>query len=761
MISCDSGRFLLTGNGYSCLLRAAKHGQLELVHFGAPVSAEDCEALACKPGTGWGASVAYDEDGTCLDVLPLAWSGSGRGDYRESPIVLECGGAPVSTDFHYTGCRVIPGTVPMRSALPQSQGEAETLEITMEQNGLTLLLYWTVLGGVLTRRTVLENHTDRTYVVRKLMSTALDLPGELEMTAFDGGWIGEMRRSRTPVGAVRLVHESTTGFSSFCHQPGFFLSAPGAGETEGQVYGFNLVYSGNHYASAQRSFQGLTRVMQGISPDHFGQTLAPGECFETPEAVLCWSGRGFGGISQILHDYVNQNVIPKQWQYRQRPVLFNSWEGCMFRFDQRRLLDLAKRAKGLGCELFVLDDGWFGARDSDRAGLGDYQVNSKKLPEGLKGLSDRLADMGLEFGLWLEPEAVNPDSDLYRAHPDWALRDDLPDIYGRHELLLDLTRPEVRDYIVEQVSGVLDSAKITYVKWDMNRHSIALGAKAHDYILGLYDVLRRIFGPRPDILLESCASGGNRFDLGMLCFSPQIWCSDDTDPIERLTIQEGLSYLYPQSTFGTHVSASPHAQTLRSTPLSTRGHVSFFGCLGYELDLKQLLPIEVAQIRAQIAFYKRYRGAFQFGMFRRIEGDDGPVWQVSDGDTHLVGLFHRLVPAAPGYERLRLTGLAPDKRYQITDLGQGLRVGQFGGLLKHILPFAPSPHGLLVRTADRHYALPEGGFRTTASGGALTAGMMLPLRFTGAGYDPNGRTQGDFGSNLYIVKEASENEEPG
>lgn len=759
MISFDNGRFLLTGDGFSYFFRVTDHGQLEHLHFGTKVAMEDDQALACKAGLGWGGSILYDEqDGTCLDVVPLEWSGSGRGDYRESPVALDVDGEAWPTDFHYVSYRILEGTAPMTSGLPQAQGASQTLEITLAQGQLKLLLYWSLCEGVLLRRAVLENGTDRSVTLHKLMSFCLDLPGSYEMTTFDGAWIAEMRPQRVPVGSGRVVHESTTGFSSNRHQPGFLLSEPGAGEDRGRVYGFNLVYSGSHYASAQRSFQGLTRVMQGISPDNFSRKIAPGERFETPEAVLCWSDQGFNGLSKRFHDFVNRHIVPRAWQFRERPVLFNSWEGCMFDFNQGRLLDLAKRAKELGCELFVLDDGWFGDRNNDRAGLGDYRVNGKKLPGGLKGLAEKINELGMEFGLWFEPEAVNPDSDLYRAHPDWALTDGLPPLYGRHELLLDLTRPEVRDYIVDSVSGILDSANITYVKWDMNRDSTALGEKTYDYILGLYDVLRRIFAPRPQILLEGCASGGNRFDLGMLCFAPQIWCSDDTDPIERLTIQEGLSYLYPQSTFGAHVSASPHAQTLRATPLSTRGNVAFFGCLGYELDLKHLLPVEEKEISAQIRFYKTRRFAFQYGAFRRLAPPEGTAWQISQGALHLAGLFHRLVPAAPGYESLRLQGLEPEKRYRITSREQSLRVGQFGSLVKHIVPVPVDPNGLLLRTADRHYALPEELAADTASGGALMAGFMLPPRFTGTGYDKTGRVQGDFGSNIYIIEEVSQYE---
>ena len=641
------------------------------------------------------------------------------------------------------------------STLPQAHGEAETLRITMTQTGAELTLYFSLFGDVLTRRAVLCNTGEAPLTVTKVMSSMMDLPGSYEMTTFNGGWIAEMRRRTVPVTESRVVNESTTGFSSHRHNPGFLLSEPEATEDSGRVYGFNLIYSGNHYAAAQRSLQGITRVVQGISPTDFLTTLSPGAVFETPEAVMTFSPHGFGGVSAAMHRFVNDHIIPPQFRNAPRPILFNSWEGCMFDFNQRRLLSLARQAKDLGCELFVLDDGWFGKRNDDTAGLGDYAVNTRKLPHGLAGLGKQLNKMGLQFGLWFEPEAVNPDSDLYRAHPDWALTDDFTPLTARHQLLLDLRRQEVRDYIVEQVGATLDSAPITYVKWDMNRHSIALGAAAHEYIVGLYEVLRRIFDPRPHILLESCASGGNRFDLGMLCYGPQAWCSDNTDPIERLGIQGNLSYLYPQSTFGAHVSAAPHAQTLRNTPLCTRGNVSFFGCLGYELDLQHLLPIEKEEIRQQIAFYRQHRAVFQFGAFRRLKNG----WQVSDGTTTLCAVFRTLFAAAPPYETLRLKGLDSAKRYHLFSRQQKLRVGQFGSLVKHVAPVNLNPNGAILRTADRHITLPDGAMDCTASGAALTAGIPLLPLFRGTGYDKNQRTITDFGSELFIIEEVSSSEE--
>ncbi len=756
MITVKHGVFHLQNERSSYLFRV-RDGFLEHLHFGARVSASDADALAVRPGCGWGDSTLYREgsNANCLDILPLEWSGCGRGDYRESPVELAQNRLPISTEFRYTGCEALK--TPLLSALPASRGQA-TLAVYLEDSAakLRLTLLYGVLPTVFTRRAILENCGDAPVSIRKLMSSCADLPGDWTLHTFSGGWIAEMQHTETPVTMARSCLESTTGASSSRANPGFLLAAPNATETGGEVCGFNLLYSGSHYLSAQKSLQGLTRVMQGISPANFSWELASGGRFETPEAVMAWSDAGFGGITDCFGRYVNEALIPPYWKNRPRPIVYNSWEGCMFDFTEAKLLRLGKLAKQLGCELFVLDDGWFGTRDSDTSSLGDYSVNVKKLPNGLKGLGEKLNAIGLQFGLWFEPESVSPDSELYRSHPDWALHDDLgrEDLLGRHQLLLDLTKPEVRDYIVRSVGGILDSASISYVKWDMNRHSCALGAKQHAFVLGLYDVLRRIFEPRPEILLESCSSGGNRFDCGMLYFSPQIWCSDDTDPVERLRIQQSLSYLYPPSTFGAHVSASPHAQTLRATPLSTRGNVSLFGCLGYELDLTELLPVEQAEIRAQIEFYKAHRRTLQYGRFTRGRTDGGgAVWQAQTREETVAGVFHGVQNAASGYERLRVTGLDAGKRYRLESRAQLLRVGDFGSLLRHVLPVKLNPNGLAVQTADSYYKMYDGQQTVTASGAAYGAGIMLAPRFAGTGYDADGRMQSDFGSNVYFIRE--------
>ena len=750
--------FHLQNDSASYLFRAAEHGFLEHLYFGPPVSTDDAEAFAVHPGTGWGCSVLYNDadNAASYDILPLEWSGSGRGDYRESPVELRRGGQPLSTEFRFCGAEELERDE-MHASLPKSRG-GQTLAVTLEDTHakLRLTLLYGVLPTAMTRRAVLENLGEEPVEIHRLMSQMMDLSGSFTLHSFTGGWIAEARHTRTPVTQTASVLGSTTGSSSNRCNPGFLLADPEATEDSGRVYGFNLLYSGSHYASVQKSLQGRTRVMQGISPVNFAWKLEPGDRFETPQSVFSCSEKGFNGLSEQMHTYILNCLIPPYWNGRSRPVLFNNWEGTMFSFNEQKLLRLARHARRIGCELFVLDDGWFGARNSDSSSLGDYSVNRKKLPGGLSGLAEKLRRQGLQFGLWFEPESVSPDSELYRAHPDWVLSDasGREDLMGRHQLLLDLTRPEVRDYIVKQVSDTLDSAPISYVKWDMNRHSCALGEKQHAYILGLYDILGRIFGPRPQILLESCSSGGNRFDCGMLYFSPQIWCSDDSDAIERLQIQNSLSYLYPQSCFGAHVSAAPNAQTLRHTPLPTRGNVSFFGCLGYELDLELLPPVELAEIRAQIAYYQLHRQTFQFGRMRRNKAPDGAlVWQVTGKDETLVGLYHELMHAAPPYETLFVAGLDPQKRYTMTSRPQLLRVGAFGGLLRYVLPVALNPNGLVISTADAHYKMKDGEQTVTASGAAFAAGVALSARYLGTGYDANGRMQSDFGSNIYLVCE--------
>ena len=779
-ITQQENTFLLSTAHTAMLLQITKYGHVELLHYGMPVSIEDAAALAARRTMPYGSQVMYtEEDPTyCLDNIPLLWSGAGKGDFRISPIELELPDGTLTTDFVYEDCTLRAGTLPavgLPAAYDES-GEAETLVLSLREKkfALRLEIIFTVFpaADAITRRTVLYNDETVPITVRSLMSQQIDLPQrEYEMLTLDGDWISEAHVHTRSVQPGRLVNESTTGFSSNRHNPGVILLEQGTGENTGLAYGFNLLYSGSHYTAVERSPRDFVRIVSGIQPQGFCWRLPAGEIFRAPEAVMTFSNEGMNGLSGNFHRFVRQHILRGNWKEKPRPVLLNNWEAYFFDFTEAKLLSLAKQAKAVGVELFVLDDGWFGERNSDTAGLGDYTVNRKKLPGGIEGLAQKITAMGLRFGLWFEPESINQDSDLYRAHPEWALQQPRrqPSM-GRHQLLLDLTRPEVRDYIVHHITHLLDHCPITYVKWDMNRHMSDLysmvtpgGELAHRYILGLYEVLGRIFTPRPQVLLESCSSGGNRFDLGMLCYSPQIWSSDDTDPIERLSIQKGLSYFYPPCTMGAHVSQSPHQQTLRQTPLSTRFNVAAFGVLGYELDLGELSPQEKNQIAAQIEWYKKYRPTLQYGDFFRVptrrQGLVSWAAVAPDKKQAAVLLAQRLCTAAPPADYLTVPGLKSEARYRVVAVPQQVAVARFGGLVKHIAPVKLSTDGLVLRTVNRHYALPDGSFTAMASGAALASGIPLNDQFLGTGYHKDLRLWGDFGSQLYLVEQLGENEE--
>ncbi len=777
MIGYSDGVFRLTTQSTSYWFRVTPFSHLEHIHYGVRLDEnQPVEGLLLKRTAMIGSSVSYDETDPnyCLDNICLEWSGIGRGDYRHSPAEIKMPDGTFTCDFLYKSYKILPGYVAM-DILPTAYGEeneCQTLELTLadESNNCRLLLYFTVYEktNIITRRAVLQNDNDKPLVIRRLMSMMTDLPNRgFRLITFDGGWIKEAHRHERPLEYGLYINSSTTGASSNRHNPGFLLAETGANEEHGNIYGFNLIYSGNHYGAAELSNHDVVRVMQGINPHCFEWTLQKGEQFQTPEAIMTFSKDGYNGLSHNFHDFINNHIVRGDWKNKERPVLLNNWEAHFFKFTQGRLLRLARRARRLGVELFVLDDGWFGKRDNDKAGLGDYTVNRKKLPRGMAHFADKIRGHGMDFGLWFEPEMVNPDSELYRIHPEYAAATPgKKPTLGRNQLVLDLCNPAVRDYIVNSVSTILDEAGISYVKWDMNRHiSDAFspllkdqGEFFHRYILGLYEIFERIFRPRPHILLESCSSGGNRFDLGMLCYSPQIWSSDNTDPAERLKIQGGLSYLYPLSTMGAHVSSAPHQQTLRNTPLSTRFNVACFGCLGYELDLKYLSPVEKHEIKSQIAFYKQHRRTFQYGRFYRLTPVKGNKvhWQCSNQheDESVAGFFQTQAEASEGYDFLPLTGLDPDKRYLLTARPQSIFLKRFGGLVNHLLPLSLNPDGLILRTIGKYYCLTDCVEKYEASGDMLMSGVRLNNQFMGSWYNNKTRLLGDFGSNLYIIESA-------
>lgn len=780
MITVNDRLFKLDAGNTSYVFCITDRGHPEHIYYGSRVPDHDFTAMRIKQNIMLGSTVAYDaaDPAYSLDTMLLEYSGTGKGDYRHTPCELELPDGSFVTDFVYESHTITDQALPSDGSLPFASGNGESLTVTMKDKKfpqLKLLLHYVVFDdcNVIVRHTELQNHGGNTIAVRKLMSAMLDLPEcEYRMVTLDGGWIKEAHEHEHDLTSGIHVNDSTVGASSNRHNPAFLLKHSDAGEFHGEVLGFNLIYSGNHYSAVECCNHGTLRVMTGINPHGFRWMLQPGERFVTPQAVMTHSMNGLNGMSQNMHRFVNEHIIPAPFRYRERPVVLNNWEATFFEFNKAKILNLARKAKDLGIEMFVLDDGWFGARNSDTAGLGDWKVNEKKLPGGISALSKEIHNMGMQFGLWFEPECINEDSDLYRTHPDWIIR--VPERapgYGRNQLVLDLTRQDVRDYIVGAVDNILSSAPIEYVKWDYNRHisdpySLSLsnqGEFFHRYILGLYEVKRRIFSElHPDVLLEGCSSGGNRFDLGMLCFAPQIWTSDNTDPIERLDIQGGTYRFYPPSCVSCHVSMAPHQQTLRNTPLSTRFNVAAFGVLGYELDFGELSPEECKQIKAQIAFYKAHRQTCQFGTLYRTRQKAGQqeIWQLYGEKEILSVLCNRSYHASPSRDTLRFPAAKPETWYQVTSVPQALRISRFGGLIKHVAPISLKADGLILRTVDKLYSMTDGQEEYICSGEMLQSGIQLSMQYSGTGYDPSLRILGDWGSSLYLITKQERKDEP-
>ena len=773
MITVKNNVFKLDTQSTSYIFTITPHGHPQHIYYGHYLPAADVEALVLKNNITLGSVVEYDKQtpGYSLETMLLEYSGIGKGDFRHTPLECIMPDGSFTTDFVYESHSVSAEAYRDDCGLPFAAGPAQTLSmcfVDKKYTGAVLVLNYTVFDGcnVIARNAELHNGTDGDLFIRKFMSAMVDLPeSDYTLLTLDGSWAKETHIHQRPVSYGISVNDSTTGGSSNRHNPAFMLKGPRTYEEQGEAIGFNLIYSGNHYSAVEKGTHDTLRVMCGINPHCFLWKLKPGQQFVTPQVIMSYTQRGINGLMANMHDFVNNHIIREEFRNSQRPVVVNNWEATFFHFSRRKLLALAHRAKMLGVEMFVLDDGWFGNRNSDRAGLGDWTVNTKKLPGGITGLCKRINRMGLRFGLWFEPECVNEDSELYRSHPDWAIQvpGRTPSL-GRNQLVLDLTRREVRDYIVDAVDRVLSNANIEYVKWDYNRHisdmySAGLknqGEFFHRYILGLYEVLRRIFVEKhPKVLLESCSSGGNRFDLGMLCYSPQIWTSDDTDAAERLDIQRGVYCFYPPSAVSAHVSMTPNQQTLRDAPLSSRFNVAAFGVLGYELDFGELTPHERRQIKEQIAFYKAHRRTFQYGRFRRYFPRPGEreSWQITGGEETLAAIYNLSYHTGPARDVLRILNAESGKRYQMDSVKQYLRIGRFGGLIKHVSPVPVRADGFIMRFVDRHFAMTDGQEHYSCSGEALQAGIPLAMQYSGTGYDPSLRILGDWGSSMYLITE--------
>ena len=682
--------FHLYNNEISYIIKVLPNNQLGQIYFGKRIRIpEDCSyflELYSRPMS----SCVYDTDKRfSMEHIRQEYGVFGTSDYRmPATEVLQENGSRIS-EFCFRGYRIEegkPGLAGLPATYVESEDEAETLVIELADplNGLHLELSYTVFaaGGIIARNARFINRGQESVHLLSAMSLCLDLPDSgYDMIQFSGAWARERypktRRLEQGIQSVGSIR----GNSSHNHNPFIILKRPTADEFQGEAIGFSLVYSGNFLAQVEVDTYDTARVLMGIHPHCFDWKLDPSEEFQTPEAVMVYTDQGLNHLSQTYHRLYQKRLARGYWRDRVRPILINNWEATYFDFTEDKLVRIAEKARESGVELFVLDDGWFGKRCSEHAGLGDWVANPDRLKNGITGLAERIEDLGMKFGLWFEPEMVNKDSDLYREHPDWIIQvPERRNSHGRFQYVLDFSRKEVVDRIYEMMAKILSEAKVSYIKWDMNRsitecYSAALpagrqGEVYHRYILGVYDLYERLTREFPHVLFESCASGGGRFDPGMLYYAPQGWTSDDSDAVERIRIQYGTSYCYPVSSMGTHVSVVPNHQINRITPLYTRANVAYFGTFGYELDLNALTADEQEEVKEQIAFMKQYRRLFQFGTFYRLQSpfeNNTSAWMVVNDDRTeaIVGWYRVLNGINLPYTRLHLKGLAEDVPYTI------------------------------------------------------------------------------------------------
>ena len=784
--------YILNTDNTTYAFRVMDNGYLEHLYYGRKIRlSEGAEALFEKHEFAPGNTALYTQDnaGLSMQDVCLEVSAAGKGDMRTPFVeVIHADGSRTS-DFTFDSAKIKKGKKESE-ILPSAYGQndkVDSLIVTLndKQYGLELKICYYVFADkdVIVRRAILKNKSDETVRVNKLASAQIDFnDADWRLTTFNGAWTREMRRVDTRLVQGRHVSGSSCGASSNTANPFFMLSRTNTDEDRGEVYSFNLIYSGNHEETAEINEFGKTRIQWGINPAGFEYMLEPGETFETPEAVMTYSDQGFNGMSQNMHRFVRENIVRGEWKNKERPVLLNSWEAAYFNINESRLLKLAKAGKAVGIELFVMDDGWFGERNDDSSSLGDWTPNPKKLPGGIKGIAEKIEAIGLKFGLWVEPEMVNVKSELYRKHPDWTLEiPGRPHSEGRNQRILDLSKTKVQDYLIEALSKVFSSGRVSYVKWDYNRNFTDVfsqgvpaekqGEVSYRYMVGLYRVMKTLTEKFPHILFEGCASGGNRFDLGILSYFPQIWASDDTDAICRAEIQNGYSYGYPMSVVTAHVSGVPNHQTLRVTPLATRFNVAAFGILGYECNLADMSRDELADVKMQIDLYKRWRSVFFNGDFYRgrswgsdqyentvLYGNAGNVmeWNVVSKDKSKAVGMRLQKQAVPNfqYQYFRAKGLDGSRKYKFYNIRARVNIMDFGDLVNTVSPVHIRQGSAAHELIAKFVKVDGEEEKYTCYGDLLmNAGVRLSPAFGGTGLNDKVRQFSDYASRLYFMEE--------
>ena len=683
MIIKNNNTFHLQGRNISYIMAVDSFGNLIHIHYGRKLHDKDYD----KTNTKYVNWAAYDENNITLENTQQEYPSYGHTDLRNPAYTVKNVDGNSISQLKYKDYTIKENYIPEIEGMPSlfiGNKSAQTLEITLEDkiSGVEVVLSYSVFDDydVILRNTRIHNISDSTIEIDSAYSANLDIAkGNYDLIYFSGGWGREREFCRSEIQqGAKIDISNARGGSGHTLNPFIMVSEHNADEDKGNVYGFSLIYSGNHSSMIECDQYGNIRVQQGINPFMFKWTLEKGESFVTPQCVMCYSENGIGGLSRELNDVYRTNLCRSKWADKDRPILINNWEATYFDFDEDKLLSIAKRAKEAGVELFVLDDGWFGTRNDDFSGLGDWTVNYDKLPSGIDGLAKKINDIGLKFGLWFEPEMVNPDSDLYRAHPDWAIS--VPNrisSLSRNQLILDLSRDDVCDYIITAVSDVLKSANIEDVKWDMNRPMTDMPYEGynHKYTLGFYKIMDAITGAFPNILFEGCSGGGGRFDAGVLAYIPQIWTSDNSDAAARLKIQYATSMGYPVSAISAHVTAVPNHQNGRITSLKMRADTAYAGVFGYELDITKMSDTELAEIKKQVETDKKLRTLMRTGDFYRILSPyetNYCSWEMVSKDKKEVFFYSaKIFSVANSHDiRIKLKGLDAEAKYMDTVTGE-------------------------------------------------------------------------------------------
>ncbi len=675
--------FHLKNEKVSYIIGIEKNRYLSHLYFGAPLTSYHRVNQAYLVERSFAPYFDPQDKNYATGTMLLENSTNGGGDYRVANYQIRNEAGQNFADFHYDSYKIYDGKKKIEG-LPSIQGDKITsLEITLVEKNqqLEMILVYNLMEdlGVITRHTIFKNYSQNKVYLENAGSCLIDFPdSQYDFLHLYGSHASEAHPERFPLHRGIQEVNSLRGASSHQHHPFAALLKPETTEFSGEVFAFHFIYSGNFIIQAEVDQYETTRLQMGIHPDTFEWQLNPEETFETPEAVLNYSNEGLNGMSQNFHQLYLHYLSPKFWENKRRPVLLNTWEGNYFNFTEEELLQQSQVVKKAGIELFVLDDGWFGKRDSDHSSLGDWKSHKKKFSEGIIPFAKKINEEGLKFGLWFEPEMISPESELAKNHPDWAFHLKNETQYqSRNQWVLDLSRTDVQDYLIEMLRYYLSSGAIQYIKWDMNRHLSQVGNEimpplqqkelAHRHILGLYRILDTITTEFPEVLFENCSGGGGRFDPGMMAYMAQNWTSDNSDGPSRTFIQGGYSYLYPPVMMGAHVSAVPNHQLGRSASLATRSHIAFFGNFGYELDLSKLTPEEMEQVKKDVAFYQKHRELFQFGTFHRLENSwqgNSCAWLIQNEKEAMILYFNLLASPHRPLHYLKTKYLFNDALYE-------------------------------------------------------------------------------------------------